>query len=114
MLTISKPLSSAQAQRYHQQSFANAQENYYTHGQAIEGRWHGRLAGEWGLHGAVTEEHFARLAQGQHPLTGEQVVRHRTAYEYLNQEGEKVHTMEHRAGWDATVAAPKSVSLTAL
>jgi len=28
--------------------------------------------------------------------------------------GEKVKTMEHRAGWDATFSAPKSVSITAL
>jgi conjugative relaxase-like TrwC/TraI family protein len=34
--------------------------------------------------------------------------------EYVNEHGEKVKTMEHRAGWDATFSAPKSVSLTAL
>lgn len=34
--------------------------------------------------------------------------------EYLNENGDKVKTMEHRAGWDATFSAPKSVSLTAL
>jgi conjugative relaxase-like TrwC/TraI family protein len=32
----------------------------------------------------------------------------------LNEQGDKVTTMEHRAGWDATLSAPKSVSLTAL
>jgi conjugative relaxase-like TrwC/TraI family protein len=32
----------------------------------------------------------------------------------VNERGEKVKTMEHRAGWDATFSAPKSVSLTAL
>ena len=30
MLTISKPLSAGQAQAYHKEEFANAQENYYT------------------------------------------------------------------------------------
>ena len=34
--------------------------------------------------------------------------------EYVDDRGEKVTTMEHRAGWDATFSAPKSVSLTAL
>lgn len=34
--------------------------------------------------------------------------------EYVNERGEKIKTMEHRAGWDATFSAPKSVSLTAL
>src|ERR1700746_1153964 len=114
MLTISKPLSAGQAQTYHKEEFANAQENYYSEGDRIRGEWHGRLAEEWGLWGDVQEEHFQRLANGQHPLTGEQLVRHQTAREYVTARGETVSTMEHRAGWDATFSAPKSVSLTAL
>lgn len=38
----------------------------------------------------------------------------RTVEEYTNAEGETVRPVEHRAGWDATFSAPKSVSLTAL
>ncbi len=114
MLTISKPLSAGQAQTYHKEEFANAQENYYSEGDRIRGEWHGKLAKEWGLQGEVREEHFGRLANGQHPMTGEQLVRHQTAREYVNGRGETVSTMEHRAGWDATFSAPKSVSLTAL
>ena len=114
MLTISKPLSAGQAQTYHKEEFANAQENYYSEGDRIRGEWHGKLAKEWGLQGEVREEHFGRLAHGQHPMTGEQLVRHQTAREYVNGRGETVSTMEHRAGWDATFSAPKSVSLTAL
>ena len=114
MLTISKPLSAGQAQTYHKEEFANAQENYYSEGDRIRGEWHGRLAQEWGLSGEVREEHFQRLANGQHPITGEQLVRHQTAREHVNRRGETVSTMEHRAGWDATFSAPKSVSLTAL
>jgi len=114
MLTISKPLSAGQAQTYHKEEFANAQENYYSEGDRIRGEWNGRLAQEWGLRGEVQEEHFQRLANGQHPLTGEQLVRHQTPREYLNARGETVSTMEHRAAWDATFSAPKSVSLTAL
>ncbi len=114
MLTISKPLSSGQAQAYHQEEFTNAQDNYYTEGTRVLGEWHGRLAEKWGLKGEVAKEHFARLADGQHPLTGEQLIRLRTAHERANQRGEKVRTMEHRAGWDATFSAPKTVSLTAL
>jgi conjugative relaxase-like TrwC/TraI family protein len=114
MLTISKPLSSGQAQTYHKEEFANAQENYYSEGDHIGGAWQGKLAKEWGLQGEVREEHFGRLAHGQHPVTGEQLVRHQTAREYVNGRGETVSTMEHRAGWDATFSAPKSVSLTAL
>ena len=70
MLTISKPLSAGQAQTYHKEEFANAQENYYSEGDRIRGEWHGKLAQEWGLRGEVQEEHFQRLANGQHPLTG--------------------------------------------
>jgi conjugative relaxase-like TrwC/TraI family protein len=114
MLTISKPLSAGQAQTYHKEEFANANENYYSEGDRIRGEWHGELAKEWGLQGEVREEHFARLTNGQHPMRGEQLVRHQTAREYVNARGETVGTMEHRAGWDATFSAPKSVSLTAL
>src|SRR6202790_744629 len=114
MLTISNPLSASQAQTYHAEEFSNARENYYTQGDQIRGEWHGRLAGQWGLRGEVHEEHFQRLSEGQHPMSGEQLVRHQTAREYVNRHGEKVSPMEHRAGWDATFSAPKSVSLTAL
>jgi conjugative relaxase-like TrwC/TraI family protein len=114
MLTISKPLSAGQAQSYHAEEFANARENYYTEAEQIRGEWHGRLAEQWGLRGEVHEEHFHRLSEGQHPITGEQLIRHQAAREYMNRRGEKVSAMEHRAGWDATFSAPKSVSLTAL
>src|SRR5467141_2014606 len=114
MLTISNPLSASQAQAYHAEECSNARENYYTQGDQIRGEWHGRLAGQWGLRGEVHEEHFQRLSKGQHPMSGEQLVRHQTARKYVNRHGRKVSPMEHRAGWDATFSAPKSVSLTAL
>jgi conjugative relaxase-like TrwC/TraI family protein len=114
MLTISKPLSAAQAQAYHKEEFANAELNYYSEGDRIRGEWHGKLAEQWGLRGEVQEGQFSRLADGRHPITGEQLVRHKTARVYVNERGEKFATMGHRAGWDATFSAPKSVSLTAL
>ena len=114
MITLSKPISSGQAQAYHKEEFANARENYYTEGERVRGEWQGQLATRWGLQGEVQEQQFARLAEGQHPKTGEQLVRHQTAREYVNANGEIVRTMEHRAGWDATFSAPKSASLTAL
>jgi conjugative relaxase-like TrwC/TraI family protein len=114
MLTISKPLNAGQARRYHEEEFQNGRENYYSEGELIRGQWHGQLADRWGLTGEVREEHFERLAEGRHPVTGEQLVRHQTARETKNARGETVTTMEHRAGWDATFSAPKSVSITAL
>jgi conjugative relaxase-like TrwC/TraI family protein len=114
MLTISKPLSAGQAHAYHQEEFSNAQENYYSEGDKIRGQWHGKLAEKWGLHGAVGEAQFRWLSDGQHPITGVQLVRYQTAREYVDEHGNTVKAMEHRAGWDATFSAPKSVSLTAL
>ena len=54
------------------------------------------------------------LPRASIPQTGEQLVRYQTPREYVNDAGETVKAMEHRAGWDATFSAPKSVSLTAL
>ena len=115
MLTISKPLSAGQAHRYHQEEFGNARENYYTTGDVVRGEWHGQLAREWGLTGVVDAEHFRRLAEGQDP-------RHRRGPRAPSRMSPPTRTsmarrvtpMAHRAGWDATFSAPKSVSLTAL
>ena len=114
MVTISKPLSASQAQSYHHSEFTSAEQNYYSQTNRVRGEWQGKLAAQWGLTGEVTEEQFARLATGQHPETSEPLIRHRDSFEYRNEHGETVRTMEHRAGWDATFSAPKSVSLTAL
>ena len=114
MLTISKPLSAAQARAYHAEEFSNAHENYYTAADQIRGQWHGQLAREWDLVGDVRDDQFQRLAEGQHPVPGAPFVRHRTPCTYTNERGHSVTTMAHRAGWDATFSAPKSVSLTAL
>jgi len=114
MLTISKPLSAGQAQTYHEKEFTTKEQNYWSQCGVIAGEWQGRLAGQFGLAGTVSAEDFAKLSQGQHPQTGEQLVRQRASYEYQDADGKTIKTMEHRAGWDATFSAPKSVSLTAL
>jgi conjugative relaxase-like TrwC/TraI family protein len=114
MLTISKPLSAGQAMNYHQKEFTAKEQNYWSQRGEVLGEWQGKLATHFGLAGAVSAEDFARLSQGQHPATGEQLVRQRASYEYKDADGKTIKTMEHRAGWDATFSAPKSVSLTAL
>jgi conjugative relaxase-like TrwC/TraI family protein len=114
MLNISKPLSSGQAQAYHAKEFTSAEQNYWKQGDTILGEWHGKLAGKFGLAGAVGANEFARLTEGQHPHTTEQLVRHRVVQEYEGADGKTIAPVEHRAGWDATFSAPKSVSLTAL
>jgi conjugative relaxase-like TrwC/TraI family protein len=114
MLTISKPLSAGQAQTYHQKEFTSKEQNYWSQRGVTAGEWQGSLAGQFGLAGTVSAEDFAKLSQGQHPQTGEQLVRQRASYEYQDADGKTIRTMEHRAGWDATFSAPKSISLTAL
>jgi conjugative relaxase-like TrwC/TraI family protein len=114
MLNISKPLSASQAQTYHAKEFASAEQNYWQQKGAALGEWHGELAKKFGLAGAVSADDFAQLAQGQHPVTGDQLVSHRVVHEYQGQDGKIISPVEHRAGWDATFSAPKSVSLTAL
>jgi hypothetical protein len=79
MLTLSKPISAGQAQAYHKSEFANAKENYYTEGERVRGEWQGQLAQRYGLRGEVNEEQFARLSEGQHPATGEPLIRRQQA-----------------------------------
>jgi conjugative relaxase-like TrwC/TraI family protein len=114
MLTISKPLSASQARTYHEREFASQAQNYWSRDQQGHSEWQGKLAEQWGLQGEVGSEHFARLTEGQHPLTEAQLVRHQVSRTYEGKNGKEVTSVEHRAGWDATFSAPKSVSLTAL
>jgi conjugative relaxase-like TrwC/TraI family protein len=114
MMTMSRAISAGQALDYYQQDFTNSKENYYSEAGEVKGRWSGRLADEWDLKGEVTSEQYERLVAGQDPHTGEQLVHSVKARETVNEFGETIITSEHRAGWDATISAPKSVSLAAL
>ena len=114
MMTMSKALSAGQARTYHAREFTSEQANYWSQGQQGHSEWQGRLADEWGLKGEVGAEHFARLTEGKHPVTQEQMVWHQPSRTYENRYGKEVTSVGHRAGWDATISAPKSVSLTAL
>jgi conjugative relaxase-like TrwC/TraI family protein len=114
VLTISKPLSASQVRTYHEREFASERQNYWSRDQQGHSEWQGKLAEQWGLNGSVGNEHFARLTEGQHPHTETQLVRHQVSKTYEGKFGKEVTSVEHRAGWDATFSAPKSVSLTAL
>ena len=114
MMTMSKALSAGQARTYHAREFASEQANYWSRDQQGYSEWQGKLAEQWGLQGAVDSEHFARLTEGEHPVTREQMVWHQPSRTYENRYGKEVTSVGHRAGWDATISAPKSVSLTAL
>lgn len=114
MLTISKALNASQAGTYHTKDFVSETQSYYAKDDALLGEWQGHLANRFDLSGAVSKADFMALANGQNPQTGEQMVKHRIASEQTNPDGSITKTVEHRAGWDATFSAPKSVSLTAL
>jgi conjugative relaxase-like TrwC/TraI family protein len=109
MLDISKPLTTNKVQSYYRAEYSAASNSYFSQGGALHGEWHGQLATPLGLNGVVSAEAFDRLAEGQHPETGEQLIQHRDAIK--TQSGEEVG---HRAGWDLTFNAPKTTSLTAL
>ena len=114
MLTISKAISPAQAQTYHKLEYTSDAQSYYKQDDTVKGEWQGKLAASLGLSGEVSPLAFSRLTEGQHPQTEEQMVKHREGKEYTNADGTVTKPVEHRAGWDATFSAPKSVSLTAL
>jgi conjugative relaxase-like TrwC/TraI family protein len=111
MMTMSRAISSGQALDYYRQEFTNSKDNYYSEAGEVKGRWSGGLADEWELKGEVLAEQYERLVGGQDPHTGEQLVQAVKARETVNNFGEEMITSEHRSGWDATISAPKSVSL---
>lgn len=113
-MTLSKALAAGQAKDYFEAEYTSTQESYYSEAETVKGKWFGKQAETWELQGEVNPEHFERLCEGQHPLTGDQLVRHVIPHKYENAYGEIVETSEHRAGWDATFSAPKSVSLAGL
>jgi Ti-type conjugative transfer relaxase TraA len=96
MLSISARGSAAQAVSYyvHMRDERGQADEYYASEGA--GKWFGAGAEALGLAGEVAQEAFALAAAGRSPA-GEDLVQGA---------GEK-----HRAGWDATLSAPKSVSV---
>ena len=114
MLNISGALGSAQVKTYHQLDYTSATQRYYNQTGSVKGEWQGQVATSLGLSGPVQPDQFSRLADGQHPLTATQMVKHSAGQQYVNPSGTTTTAVQHRAGWDATFSATKSVSLTAL
>ncbi len=115
MLTISKPLSASQARTYHaKEEFASRQQNYWSRDQQRVQRMAGQPRQRVGDLAAPSTTNTCRLAEGQHPHTDQELVRHQVSRTYKGKNGKEVTSVEHRAGWDATFSAPKSVSITAL
>jgi len=106
MMTMSRAISAGQALDYYKQEFTNSQDNYYREAGEVKGRWCGNLAEEWNLKGEVTSEQYERLAAGQDPHTGEQLIRIVSARETVNKFSEEIITSEHRAAWTQLSAPP--------
>jgi len=92
MMTLSKALAAGQAKDYFEAEYTSTQESYYSEGEVVKGKWFGRQAEAWQLQGEVNSEHFERLCEGQHPLSGDQLVRHVTPHKYENAYGETIET----------------------
>jgi conjugative relaxase-like TrwC/TraI family protein len=99
MLTISKPLTANGARDYFKREFSS---DYYQKSETV-GVWAGEGAQALGLSGDVYEYQFLTVMNGHHPGTGEELVG-----------GSNAAGGKHRAGYDLTFSAPKSVSLQSL
>lgn len=113
MLKISQSLGSSQVKDYYTKEYI-AKENYWQQDAEAPGQWHGKLAEDMGLTGAIDYQSFSNLAEGKNAAGDAQLIRHIDRAAYTTQKGTFVHPVEHRAAWDAVFSAPKSVSLTAL
>ncbi len=109
MLSISHALSPGKTQTYYREEYSAADKRYFSVDNELQGFWHGRLAEELGLTGVVGDQAFDRLALGQNPESGDQWIKHRDTV--LTKTGQE---SVHRAAWDLTMHASKSVSLAAL
>lgn len=112
MLSVGKPKTAGSAKDYFKDEYAHASP--HTENERIVGRWNGELAEQFGLKDHVTEEQFLRLANGQDPRTGEQLVRRVKSHKRTNKFGDVRRTRGHRAGVDIVLSAPKSVTLAAV
>jgi len=94
MLSISKPLNAATAEKYYDR------DNYYLES---PGQWRGNLADSLGLSGEIQENDFKNLLRG-FDQNGKALIES-AGKTY------KDGTSKHQAGIDMTFSAPKSVSI---
>lgn len=103
MITMSKSLSVKQMINYYKNEYKKG--DYFSEEGSVIGVWGGKGAEKLGLNGQVEEKDFVNLAEGKDPKTEEQLIRYRRTSE---------NHVGHRAGFDITFSAPKSLSLTSL
>ncbi|HPI39358.1 MAG TPA: MobF family relaxase [Pseudobdellovibrionaceae bacterium] len=86
------------------QEAGDSASEYHSEAGRVQGKWVGKIVNRMGLSGksSVNKEQFENLLQNKHPLNGTQITPRMKA------KGER------RLFFDATVSAPKSVSIMAL
>ena len=95
MLRVVAHKSAAAARQYYSEGLRR--EDYYSEGQEVAGKWHGKAAELLGLAGGVTPDAFALLVENRHPGTGERLT---------------ARTKSGRVvGYDLNFHAPKSLSI---
>ena len=79
MFKVSKWIAAGKIIEYHKEQYSSSKEAaYHSESGKVVGSFHGRLADEFGiLDKPASELIVSRLAHGQHPLSGEQLVKHR-------------------------------------
>src|SRR6476620_8403542 len=99
MLRIIQSTSAASAAAYYTEGLKR--EDYYSQGQEVDGRGHGRALEKLGLAMGDKDsaEQFTALLNNRHPLTGKKLT-------------PRMNASENRIpGWDFNFHAPKSLSL---
>ena len=89
---------------------AEGSEDYYTKPGEAPGEWIGELSNELGLEGRIDRDEYAAALAGQHPESGEELVRRPKPRTFTDSVGRERH-FEAVLGYDVRFAAPKSVSL---
>lgn len=89
---------------------AEGEDDYYTQPGEAPGQWIGELAKDLRLEGQIDRDEYAAALAGQHPDTGEELVRRPKPRTFTDAVGRERH-VEPVLGYDVRFAAPKSVSL---
>ncbi|HRQ89840.1 MAG TPA: MobF family relaxase, partial [Bacteroidia bacterium] len=95
MLRVVAHGSAAAARQYYAEGLKR--EDYYSEGQEIVGKWHGKAAARLGLAGEVRPEAFAALVENRHPEAGAKLTPRLKS--------------NRRVGYDFNFHAPKSLSV---
>ncbi len=95
MLSLGKLAPGGQG--YYLETVASGAEEYYTGVKEAPGEWGGRSAGRLGFAGEVDAEALHRVLESREPATGERLTR--------------AQGVPRVPAFDATLCAPKSVSL---